>query len=74
MLAIGLAYLVLGSICLCFDHHLVLGEYAWIKPCKFGLSIATYATSLLCWLIMWGFTSPFLMGLLDLPFGALWLS
>lgn len=49
MLAIGLAYLVLGSICLCFDHHLVLGEYAWIKPCKFGLSIATYATSLL-WL------------------------
>jgi len=49
MLVSGMACLVFGVLCLCFDHRLVLGEYAWIKPCKFGLSIATYAASLL-WL------------------------
>lgn len=49
MLLSGLACLVFGAFCLCLDHRLIAGEYAWIKPCKFGLSIATYAASLL-WL------------------------
>lgn len=49
MLALGLAYFVLGALCLAFDQRQMLGEYVWIKPCKFGLSIATYAASLI-WL------------------------
>lgn len=49
MLVSGMACLAFGAFCLCMDHRLVLGEYAWIKPCKFGMSIATYAASLL-WL------------------------
>lgn len=49
MLLSGLTCMVLSALCLCFDHRLVSGEWAWIKPCKFGLSIATYAASLL-WL------------------------
>jgi hypothetical protein len=34
---------------LAFDHRHINGELAWIKPCKFGISIALYGASLI-WL------------------------
>jgi hypothetical protein len=34
---------------LCLDHRYISGELAWIKPCKFGISIALYGLSLI-WL------------------------
>jgi len=33
---------------LCFDHRHISGEMAWIKPCKFGISIALYGVTLIC--------------------------
>lgn len=47
----------LASVCsrsaflsgLCFDHRHISGELAWIKPCKFGISLALYGATLI-WL------------------------
>ncbi|MBS2008746.1 MAG: hypothetical protein JST01_16980 [Cyanobacteria bacterium SZAS TMP-1] len=49
MLALSLAYFCCSALCLAFDQRQIMGEYVWVKPCKFGLSIATYAAGLI-WL------------------------
>jgi len=47
--AFGLISLVLAVTGLCLDPRSTADAYLWIKPCKFSISIATYAISLL-WL------------------------
>jgi len=50
-----LVVIVMYSLCcltvsasgLAFDHKVIAGENAWIKPCKFSISLATYGLTLL---------------------------
>jgi hypothetical protein len=49
MVAFSLLSLMFSFSGLCFDHRHISGELAWIKPCKFGISIALYGASLI-WL------------------------
>ena len=49
MVAFSLAALFLSMSGLSLDHRHINGEMAWIKPCKFGISIALYGASLI-WL------------------------
>jgi hypothetical protein len=41
------ACLILSASGLALDHKLIAGENAWIKPCKFSVSLATYGLTLL---------------------------
>jgi hypothetical protein len=41
------ACLILSASGLALDHKLIAGENAWIKPCKFSVSLATYGVTLL---------------------------
>lgn len=45
----SLSCLMLSLLGLCFDHRCINGELAWIKPCKFSISLALYGASLI-WL------------------------
>jgi hypothetical protein len=49
MVCVSLVSLVFSLSGLAFDHRHISGELAWIKPCKFGISIALYGVSLI-WL------------------------
>lgn len=41
------ACLLISACGLAFDHKQIVGEHAWIKPCKFSVSLATYGVTLL---------------------------
>lgn len=45
----SLSCLMLSLLGLGFDHRYINGELAWIKPCKFSISLALYGASLI-WL------------------------
>jgi len=49
MIIFSLLSLLFALWGLCLDHRHINGEMAWIKPCKFGISIALYGASLI-WL------------------------
>jgi hypothetical protein len=43
----SLVCLVISVSGLVFDDRMITGEHAWIKPCKFSISLATYGFTLL---------------------------
>ena len=43
----SLVCLIFSVAGLAFDHRLITGEHAWIKPCKFSISLTTYGLTLL---------------------------
>ncbi len=47
MVVVSLLSLIFSFAGLCIDHRHISGELAWIKPCKFGISIALYGASLI---------------------------
>lgn len=47
MVIVSLLSLLFSFSGLCFDHRHINGELAWIKPCKFGISLALYGATLL---------------------------
>jgi hypothetical protein len=47
LLLFSLACLALAILGMAFDHRLISGELAWIKPIKFSVSLALYAGSLI---------------------------
>lgn len=49
MVCVSLLSLFFSLAGLAFDHRHIGGELAWIKPCKFGASIALYGATLI-WL------------------------
>src|SRR5690349_18360828 len=47
MIIASLLALVISLAGLCVDHRIIHGELVWIKPCKFGVSLALYGASLI---------------------------
>lgn len=47
MLVFSLVFLFISVIGLAFDHRLIGGEPAWIKPFKFSMSFSVYALTLM---------------------------
>jgi hypothetical protein len=47
LVVFSLICLVVSLLGLAIDHRLINGELAWVKPCKFSLSLAVYGATLI---------------------------